>query len=1033
MQNRPEHQAIKPDCSERLIELFDQACKLAAEQRMTFLAEVCGEDEAMRRELESLLNHADSALPTSAMKLAARHLADDGRQERTGRQINQYRLLGVLGEGGMGKVYLAEDGTLGRRVAIKFLPEIFLPNTNQLLRFEQEARAASALNHPNIITIHEIGQHQGAPYIAYELVEGETLRQRLRGGALDWQEAVAIGAQIAAALKAAHNAGIIHRDIKPENVMLRADGLVKVLDFGIAKRFDLPAAEAETGGATTAATSETRTGQVLGTIGYLSPEQGRVEGIDAGTDIFSLGVVIYEMLAGHPYADLTPQQKLDAVVGAEELPSIGARHKELPAALDAIVTRATRKSRAERYESAAEMLDALNELRLPAQTRLDERERMLARARANQLLNQSVALYASDRSARLSPAALWTIWRYANLKRGRLESALLRRSLLGALAKAGAIALLAGLATVAVAAWYSIEEKWDERTLRDGHRKAARRAAFSHDGKWLATYGADGRIIIWDFAQRRQLTTIATQATSRSTLAFSPDGRWFAHSDRQVVIIRDAEVPQKVITVLHDHQNYVDDISFSPDGKWLASGSNADEKVVIWSVNGWHKFRDLRGALSRPLFYADSRHLLSSDRIWDVTSGQSTAAGCPQARALSPDNRQTIFIDGSGTVTFCNLAAQRQIEFERSHQFMGRATAFSHDGRFAVTGAEDIALWDAATRRVIARMEHSDNVWDLLFSPDDRWLVSTHGDGSILVWDIERRKRAADLAGHSEKVFSVAFSPSGSRIASASGDQSVNIWSAASGVKELAFSGYPAAINRILFLDEDTILSADFDGNVSLRSAATRQESSTTLPPFADSELTVSRDRRWAKRGAAIYDWAARRLAFDFAPLAQGPFGISDFSPDGRWFIFTTQHGQMFRCEVGTWRVMEKIELPGFAPIRSAFTPDGLQLITGCGNGEVAVWQVEPLRLKKVLGKHADHVQYISVAPDGDRVVSASDDQTIVWWNLTHGGMLYKHLHSAPVLSVAFSPDGRQVVAGGQDKSVRVYTRHRTLWGWQLD
>jgi len=950
-----ESAANDPNRSERLIELFEQARQLPREQRGVFLAEACGQDEALRGELESLLEHSDTALPTSAAKLAARQLADNERQDFTGRKINQYRLLGVLGEGGMGKVYLAEDERLARRVALKFLPGSFLAHAPQRLRFEQEARAASALNHPNIITVHEIGQHEETVYIAYELVEGQTLRQLLRDSKPSWQETVAIGAQIADALKAAHNAGIIHRDIKPENVMLRADGLVKVLDFGIAKRFNLPNSEVS-GGAMANQANATQAGLVLGTPGYLSPEQTRGEKeIDDRTDIFSLGLVMYEMLAEHPYAALSPQEKIEAASSSEEIPSIGARRNDIPSALNAIVTSATQKSRDERFSSAREMLDALNELRPPTQTRLEQRAQMLAQKRANQLLNQAVALYASDKKVRLSPAALWAIWRHSTVKCGRLELALLRHSLFSVLGKVGLIALLAGLVTIVFAAWNSVEEKWDEQVLRDGHSKAARRAAFSPDGKLLATAGDDGKLIIWDFARRQQLSTIATPNTLPSALAFSPDGQWLAHSDKQAVVIRDAKNPQKIIETLRDHQGLVATLSFSPDGKLLASGAMSEDRAVLWSVEGWRKLRDLPGAYCGPglLFYADSCQLIVNDRIFDLASGQSRMIGQNSAKALSPDNRLIIHLDIRSSTTFFDLARRRMIKSERAHQFFGRAAAFSHDGRLAVTGAEDIALWDVATHRVIARMEHSDNVWDLLFSPDDRWLVSTHGDGSILIWDMERRKRVADLAGHSDKVTSVAFSPSGRLIASASADQSVNLWDAASGLKEMALTGYPAALNSVSFWDEDTVLANDFDGKLTLRSITPQKKTPAILPSaFAEGHCLTSPDKHWLVCDSTVYDLWAQREVFDLRTISDDGIASAAFSTDSRWFVFSTQQ-RLFLSEAGSWCVVEQSNLSGLQPIRLAFTPDSQQLIAGCSNGEVALWQTKPLRLKKVLGKHS--------------------------------------------------------------------------------
>jgi len=233
--------AISDEKWERIETIFHAAVELEPVARGSYLAEACAGDEELRREVESLLAYEEKDagfIQRPALEVAAKALAGDTRDESRLRQTDQlgaYRIIEPLGKGGMGEVYLAFDPRLGRKVAIKLLPAEFTTDAERVRRFEQEARAASALNHPNIITIHEIGQSGEARYIVQEFVEGETLRQRLNRGRMTMTEALEVAIQIAAALTAAHEAGIIHRDIKPENVMPRRDGYVKVLDFGLAK------------------------------------------------------------------------------------------------------------------------------------------------------------------------------------------------------------------------------------------------------------------------------------------------------------------------------------------------------------------------------------------------------------------------------------------------------------------------------------------------------------------------------------------------------------------------------------------------------------------------------------------------------------------------------------------------------------------------------------------------------------------------------------------------------------------------------
>jgi eukaryotic-like serine/threonine-protein kinase len=259
----------------------------------------------------------------------------------------------------MGEVYLAEDTRLGRKVALKLLPADYTKNEERLRRFEQEARAASALNHPNILTIYETGSVGDAQFIATEFVDGETLREQMAGGALGVEEALEVATQVASALVAAHQAKIVHRDIKPENVMLRRDRVVKVLDFGLAK---LSAQGPSSPEATTRAAFKTDPGVVMGTVQYMSPEQARGLEVDERTDIWSLGCVLYEMVAGRaPFSGETTSDALAAVLAAEP-PPLARYSKGAPEALEWIIIKALTKDKEERYQTAREMLTDLRRL-----------------------------------------------------------------------------------------------------------------------------------------------------------------------------------------------------------------------------------------------------------------------------------------------------------------------------------------------------------------------------------------------------------------------------------------------------------------------------------------------------------------------------------------------------------------------------------------------------------------------------------------------------------------------------------------------
>jgi len=333
-------------------QIFHQAIQRQPEQRAAFLAQTCAGDQTLLNEVNSLLNsfgEDDSFFEVSASTLAAEMFGS-----LVGETIGPYEVLSELGSGGMGTVYLAQDARLGRKIALKLLPPQFTNDKDRLRRFQQEARAASALNHPNILTVYEIEQKADIHYIATEYVDGVTLRQLLSTDQLELHRILSIATQIASALQAAHAAGIVHRDIKPENVMIRSDGYIKVLDFGLAKLTENEFAPT---------TSETNPGVVMGTPRYMSPEQARGLDVDLRTDIFSLGTVIYEMVTGRvPFEGETTSDIIAAIIKDEPEP-MSLSVPELPSEFEEVVNKALAKDLGLRYPTIAEFGSDLQRLK----------------------------------------------------------------------------------------------------------------------------------------------------------------------------------------------------------------------------------------------------------------------------------------------------------------------------------------------------------------------------------------------------------------------------------------------------------------------------------------------------------------------------------------------------------------------------------------------------------------------------------------------------------------------------------------------
>ena len=357
--------SMTPARFQTIEEIFLAALEQEPDQVSAFLDTACEGDEVLRREVEALLasdQRAGRFIEKSAVGLATKIIQNEQADSLVGQTIGHYKISESIGTGGMGEVYLATDITAGRKAALKLLPLRFTGDAERLKRFQQEAHAVVGLNHPNIVTVYEIGEDHSIHYIASELIEGETLRQRLMRGRIEVGEAVDVAIQVANALAAAHEAGIVHRDIKPENIMLRPDGYVKVLDFGIAKlaeqqcRLTTPRDEA-------LSLVETNLGSILGTVRYMSPEQACGAHIDKSTDIWSLGVVLYEMVTGHaPFTGDTPREVMSSIL-EKEPPPLTNYIAHAPAELQQIISKTLRKDREERYHSAHELLEALKDLR----------------------------------------------------------------------------------------------------------------------------------------------------------------------------------------------------------------------------------------------------------------------------------------------------------------------------------------------------------------------------------------------------------------------------------------------------------------------------------------------------------------------------------------------------------------------------------------------------------------------------------------------------------------------------------------------
>jgi WD40 repeat protein len=1021
---------------QKIDEVFHAALAVKIEDRRDFINRMCEGDDELRREIETLV--ANRSTPVDIIDHPPvddgfRLLAGNRWHSLEGALIQHYKVLTRIGEGGMGEVYAALDQRLNRKVALKFLPQYSIDGEQRVKQLTHEARATSALNHPNIVTIYDLGQEGSLHFIAMELVEGETLRRRL-SAKLSFPEIINIAIQVTRGLAAAHQAGILHRDIKPDNIIETSDGVAKILDFGIAK---FRKAQESTILQNAGNLDRTVAG---GTLGYMSPEQARGESLDARTDIFSLGAVLFELVTGRrPFAGETHGQMLNALLN-DDAPPLNIMRPDVPADLERIIHKTLRKNPNDRYQSAREVLADLEEFNRDAGSALEKPQR------ANWMFKQYLSNFAVDPHALIPLSKLHFIWKHSDRERGERARALLKKSLQAGLVKSSALVVLFAVLTVVGAAALSVDERWDQTILRDGHVRAARQAAFSPDGRLLVTVGEDNRVIVWDFASRMSLAVLTDHKDIVTSVAFSPDGKLFATGSFDgTAIVWDSQ-SLKLTEHLKINQGRLIAIAFSPDSSMLATASSQEPinkgPLILWNTSSWNKVREF-AAKAGPygmLLFKSNRELVSGEQRWNIQTGEELPMDVPSNGnwlAYSPNRRHIVVMSGGGAIGSLDLDRDSGYHDLPAHEDSGRGAAFTRDGKLLATAADDIVLWEPTTMTLIARLTYPAIVWNVTFSPDDKSLVASYGDGSIVVWSVADH-RPFVLNGHSGPVRSVAFSPDGQRVASASEDRSVIVWDLLKAAKDAVFKSVQGRFTAVEFNNTaKNLLAVEFEGNLHEWNNQTKESISHFFTHASTYCIAVSRDDRWIAATPGVYNKSDGSQVIDFytaiGHVGCQMYGVA-FSPDGHSLVGASPMGVVSLFDTSNWKLRGKVQVEKAQFISVSFSPDGKTFVTGDDDGSVVLWSVEPLRRIALIGRHESRVKSVAFSPDGAEVCSAGDDATIRLWNVQSRKLVSKiGTHTTPVLAIAFSPDGKKIVSGEHDASVRVYTRHRTLWGWTLN
>ncbi len=985
-----------------------------------------------------------------------------------GRTLGAYEILGELGRGGMGCVYRARDPRLDRVVALKTIRAGDLAGETQVARFRAEVEAVARLDHPHIIPIYEVGEHEGHHFFAMKLIDGPNLAQALAAGTWpgtgDRQRAAAsLLGTLARAVHYAHQRGILHRDLKPANVLLDRPGQAYLTDFGLARRLD-------------AAAGPTVTGSILGTPSYMAPEQagGGSHRTTTAVDVYGLGAIFYELLTGRPpFLAETPLETL-LLVHHQEPVQPRTVQPGLDRDLETICLKCLEKDPEKRYGSAGALADDL--------------ERWLA-----------------GEPIRARPVGACE--RLAKWARRRPAAA----AAYGLLLLAGLLAVGGGVAT-----WLWLETDAQRRRTAaaleeaqasrqreaEARRELARvsyrhRVHLIHQAWWDHNVGQALRLLAddpgelrgweWGYVRRLCHTELLALPGDRGCgghgVAFHPKEGLLAVATGygQTATLSDLQTG-RVRHLLSGHKARVLSVAFSPGGRRVVT-TGADGTARVWNTatgNLERKLSGHAGVVTDAAFSPDGRWLASCSedrtlRLWDTATGKPgrvlTGPAAMDTLAWAPDAKHLAAGSRDRTVRLW------AIDGDRPERTIGRlpyhvvCVAFSPDGKRLAAGSRGsdgtVKVWDVDTgAEAVTLAGHTHGLRTLAFRPDGRRLASGGLDTVVRVWELGKGREVNRLRGHTAAVLALAWSPDGRRLASQGHDKAVKVWDAtrpqeahvlATGGPAMAVAfgadsrtlavaagsegalvfdaitgrpgrRYPAGGGRTVAWSPDgsRLALGGTAGGVTVHEARSGREVGTlrtpalvrlcynpdgTLLAAACADGTV---RVWeVKSGREIHVLKGHKAAARTAA----------FSPDGRTLASASLDRTVKLWDVATGRLRHTLAA-GRQAYAVAFTPDGRHLACGVADDNaVQIWDVAEARLVRTLRGHTGVVFCVCYSPDGRRLASGSQDKTVKVWETTDGQeVLTFRGHRYEVSDVAFSPDGRRLAsAGTHDNAVRVW------------